>query len=126
MAIGGSIESISVKSRNFPVAADADSNRDLGGFTNEVQANGDGSARQVKTRKPWKLEGIQLEIDNVKEDLEFLQGVSDAQDWVPILVTYVDGTSYQGRGTLNGDVMAASQNATSTLEFSGPDKLKKQ
>jgi hypothetical protein len=126
MAIGGSIESISIKSRNFPVAADADSNRQLGGFTNEVAANGDGGARQIKTRTPWKLDGIQLEIDNVREDLEFLQGVSDAQDWVPVLVNYVDGTSYQGRGTIQGEVVAASQSATSTLEFCGPDKLTKQ
>lgn len=126
MAIGGSIESVSINSRVFPVAADADSNRDLGGFTNEVQPNGDGSSRKIMTRKPWKVDGIQLEINDVNDDLEFLQSVADSPDYVPFLITYVDSTSYQGRGTITGDITSSSQSATSTLEFCGPDKLKKQ
>ena len=111
---------------SFAVAADADVSRSLGGYTNEVQSNGNGSARMVKTRVPWKLDGVQLEIDNINNDLEFLQEVSDSQDWVPIVITHVDGSSYQGRGTVEGDVIASSQNATGTMVFCGPDKLEPQ
>ena len=126
MAIGGSIESISVNNRLFPVASDADVTRELGGFNNEVLPNGDGSSRKIMTRVTWRLDGVQLEIDNIRNDLEFLQSVADSQDWVPILITYVDGTSYQGRGTIEGEVTAMSQNATGSMNFKGPDRLEAQ
>ena len=41
-AVGGSIESVTLNGRPFPVAADAEAQRKLGGWENEVQANGDG------------------------------------------------------------------------------------
>ena len=126
MAIGGSIESISVNNRLFPVAADADVNMSLGGFTNEVLANGDGSSRQVKTRVPWMIDGVQLELDSIRADLEYLQEVSDNQEDIPIVITLVDGTAYQGRGTVEGDVQRASQSATGTMSFKGPGKLEQQ
>ena len=61
-AIGGSIESVILAGRQFPVAADTEVQRKLGGFNNEVQANGDGSARVIKTREPWMLDGITVEF----------------------------------------------------------------
>ena len=126
MAIGGSIENISINNRLFPVAADGDVTRELGGYNNEVQPNGDGSSRKIMTRVTWRLDGVQLEIDNIRGDLEFLQGIADSQDWVPILIEYVDGTSYQGRGTIEGEVTGTSQNATGTMNFKGPGKLEPQ
>jgi len=39
-SVGGSIESITLGGREFAVAADAESQRKLGGWENEVQANG--------------------------------------------------------------------------------------
>lgn len=126
MAIGGSIENISVNNRLFPVAADADVTMDLGGFNNENQPNGDGSSRKVMMRVLWRLDGVQLEIDHLRNDLEFLQGVADSQEFVPILILYVDGSSYSGRGTIEGEVTSTSQNATGTMNFKGPDKLKQQ
>jgi len=126
MAIGGSIESISINNRLFPVAADNDVTMDLGGYNNENQPNGDGSARKVMTRVLWRLDGVQLEIDNIRGDLEFLQGVADSQEYVPILIAYVDNTKYQGRGTIEGEVTSTSMNATGTMNFKGPGNLKAQ
>jgi hypothetical protein len=126
MATGGSILGVSVNNRRFPVAADADSNRDLGGFTSESQPNGDGTRRRVKTRKVWMVDGVQLEIDNLRQDLEFLQAVQDGEDDVPIVFEYIDGTSYAALGNVEGDLKAASQNATGTLSFTGPGTLKQQ
>ena len=62
-AIGGSIESITINGRNFAVAADVDSQRKIGGFENDVQANGDGSTRTIKTRVPWGVEGLSINVD---------------------------------------------------------------
>lgn len=125
-AIGGSIESMSIKNRLFSVAADADVNRSLGGFNNEVQMNGDGTGRMVKTVMSWMLDGVQVEINNLNSDLEFLQQIADENQFVPFVITYVDGTSYQGSGQLEGEINASSQTATCTLSIRGVGKLEQQ
>lgn len=117
---------VTVNSRIFRVAADADAGRDLGGFTVEVMMNGDGSARKKKTRKPWRLTGLTLEIDNTNGDLEFLQDVADGEGWVPISITMVDGFTYGGQGTVADDLEASTDNATADVTLSGPAKLEVQ
>ena len=82
-AVGGSIESITLDGRNFAVAADAEAQRKLGGFENEVQSNGDGTARLIKTRVPLSLDGLTLEIDDDRADQEFLQELSNRNDFFP-------------------------------------------
>ena len=80
-AVGGPIESVSIDGRNFPVAADADTNRKIGGDENEIQPNGDGSARIIKTKVPWKVDGLTVSVDDFLGDHEFLQGISDKNDF---------------------------------------------
>lgn len=125
-AIGGSIESVSLEGRNFAVGADAEASRKLGGFDNEVSANGDGTARLIKTRTPWTLEGLTIEIDDERGDHEFLQELADRNDVFPISVTYASGETYQGRGQITGDLQSSSQNASAAISLSGPGKLTKQ
>ena len=84
MSVGGSIESITLDGRNFSVAADAEVQRKLGGFENEVQANGDGTARTIKTRVPLSLDGLTVDIDDDQGDAEFLQALQDRNDFFPI------------------------------------------
>ncbi len=126
MATGGSIESVSIAGRTFSVAADADSNRKLGGFMNEVQQNGDGTARMVKTRESWMIDGLQLSIDDSRGDQEFLQGVADGDAFEPCLITYVSGESYQGEGTITGDLQTGSQNTTASVVLMGTGTLTRQ
>lgn len=125
-AIGGSIASVILDGREFPVAADADASRKLGGFENEVMANGDGSARQVKTRVPWAITGLTVEVDNDRGDQEFMQALADRNDFYPIAVTYPGGETYQGTGAVAGENPASSQSATLAIELSGPGKFTKQ
>ena len=125
-AIGGPIESVSIAGREFAVAADADSNRDLGGFTNEVMMNGNGTGRLIKTRKPWNIDGLSLEVDDSRGDHEFLQDVADGVGFEPISVTYPSGIIYQGSGTITGDFNSSSQNATGAVVLTGPGKLTQQ
>ena len=126
MATGGSVESVTFDSRYFKVAGDADTTRDLGGFSNEQQPNGDGSARTIKSRKTWMVSGLQLEIDNNAGDLEFLQERTSADAYYPFVITYVDGNSYAGVGTVDGDLQASSQSATADVSFRGPFSLERQ
>ncbi len=123
MAIGGSIESVTVKGRPFPVAADADASRKLGGFEADVQANGDGTARVVMTRVPWQLDGLSLEIDEDRGDQEYLQDIIDAKKFVPIEVTFCSGVTFRGSGIPSGELAVSSMNATAPLKFNGPGKL---
>lgn len=124
--VGGSIESITLDGRTFAVAADAESQRKLGGFENEVQANGDGTARVIKTRVPLSIDGLTLSIDDDNGDHEFLQGLSDGNSPFPIAITYASGIVYQGTAQIVGETQVSSQNATAAVSLMGPGELTKQ
>ena len=126
MATGGSIESISIDGRIFAVASDAEANRKLGGFENEVQVNGNGTSRIVKTRVPWSLDGVTVEVDDDRGDQEFLQEIADGNSNVPIAITLASGAVYQGDGIVTGEIQASSQNATASISLMGPGTMSKQ
>ena len=125
-AVGGSIESVTLDGRIFAVAADAEAQRKLGGFENEVQANGDGTARLIKTRVPLSIDGLTVEIDDDRGDHEFLQELSNRNDFFPVALTYASGATYQGTAQLVGETQASSQNATAAVSLMGPGILTKQ
>lgn len=125
-ATGGSIESVTLDGRNFPVAADAESQRKLGGFENEVQSNGDGTARLIKTRVPLAIDGLTLETDDDRGDQEFLQELSNRNDFWPGAITYASGHTYQATLQIVGETQASSQNATTAVSLMGPGILTKQ
>jgi len=125
-AVGGSIESVTLDGRIFPVAFDADISRKLGGFENENMPNGDGTSRLIKTRVLWSLAGVQVEADDSRGDHEFIQALADRNDYFPIALTYASGDTYQGTGQISGENTASSQSATLTVDLSGPGSLTKQ
>lgn len=126
MAVGGSIESVSIKGREFPVAADADASQKLGGKENENQMNGNGTARLIKTTVPWSITGIVASIDDTRGDQQFLQEIADSLEYVPMSVTYASGVTVQGTGQITGELVFSSQASTVTLEIGGPGKLTAQ
>jgi hypothetical protein len=125
-AIGGSIQSVEIKGRTFPVAADADSTRKKGGFENELKMNGNATARLIKTRVGWAINDLEIEIDDNRDDQGFLQTIADTKDFVPMSVTYVSGFTHGGKGQILGEVGAGSQNATSKISIGGPGTLAQQ
>lgn len=122
-AIGGSIETVSLDGRSFGVAADAEAQRKLGGFENEVMANGDGNARLIKTRVPMSLAGVTVEVDDDRGDHEFLQDLANRNDFWPVAITYASGKTYQGRAQITGELQSSSQSATAGFDLSGPGVL---
>ena len=122
-AVGGSIESVILAGREFPVPADVDTQRKLGGLMNEVQANGDGSARLIKTREPWAIDGLTVSIDDDRNDQEFLQDLADRPDYFPVAITYASGAVYGGQGQIVGDLQFGNTAATASVGLSGPQKL---
>lgn len=121
--IGGSIESVSLKGRLFAVAADAEANRKMGGFENEVQANGDGTARIIKTRVPLSLDGLTLHVDDARGDHEYLQTLANEKDYFAISITYASGLSYGGTAIITGELQSSSQNTTAAVSLMGPGEL---
>lgn len=124
--LGGSIESVTLEGRTFSVPADVEATRKLGGFENEVQANGDGSARMIKTRVPLSLDGLTVSVDDDRGDQEFLQELADRNDFFVLAITYVSGAVYQGSAQIVGEFTGSSQNATAAISLMGPGILTKQ
>ena len=122
-ATGGSIESVTLDGRIFPVAADAEAQRKLGGFENDVQANGDGTARLIKTRVPLSIDGLTIEVDDARGDHEFLQALSDRWEYFSIAVSYPSGETYSGLAQLTGEMQTSSQSATASVNLMGPGIL---
>ena len=125
-AIGGSIESITLDGREFAVAADAEAQRKLGGFENEWQMNGNGTGRLIKTRVAWSLDGVVIEVDDSRNDQEFIKELTDRNAEFPIAVTYASGITYQGTGQVVGENAASSQSATQAVSLMGPGILTQQ
>lgn len=125
-AVGGSIVSVTLDGRPFAAVADGDTQRKLGGFENEVQANGDGTVRLIKTRVPHSNDPLTLEVDDDRGDHEFIQELSNRNDFFPVTKTYASGITYQGTAQIVGEIQASSQNATITVSLMGPGTLTKQ
>jgi hypothetical protein len=119
MPAGGSVQGVTIKGRYFPVDAESDVNKTLSGFTNEIKPNGDGSQRMIKSVKTGKLESIKVQIDNARQDLEFLQEVADSLDFVDVDLTEIDGTIYSGSMQLTGDIKASTKESTAEITLEG-------
>lgn len=125
-AVGGSVESVTIQGREFPVTADADINRKLGGYENEIMPNGDGTARIIKTRTTPSLTGVVVECDDARGDHEFLQDVADGNIFVPTAITYADGSVYQGSATISSELQHSNQSATASFDMMGQGKFTRQ
>lgn len=118
-AIGGSIRSVTLDGRSFSVAADADASLFPGGFQNEVQANGDGTGRMVKTQAPSSLSDVPLSIDNSLGDLQFIQELANRNDFFAVTMTLADGSVYQGNAQITGEPVMSTQNSTVPVSLMG-------
>ena len=125
-AVGGSIEEVTLSGRSFAVAADAEAQRKLGGFENEVLTNGNGTARIIKTKVPLAIDGLTIEVDDSRADQEFLQELANRNDFFVVAITYASGITYQGTAQIVGENPASSQSATAAISLMGPGVLTKQ
>jgi hypothetical protein len=125
-AIGGSVESVTINGRELPVTADADINRKLGGYENDVQANGNATARIIKTRVNPSLTGIVTECDDARGDHEFVQALADGDEFVPTAITYADGSVYEGVAIVSGELQHSNQSATLSFDMMGQGTFARQ
>lgn len=125
-ATGGPLVGLNINGTTYPVAADANTNRKLGGIENEFQPNGDGtSGRFIQSVVGWSLANINVEIDPVRNDQENLEAVK-LLGAVTVSATYADGSVYQGSGNIVGEVNYENQSATAQISLMGAGVLSKQ
>lgn len=124
--VGGSVQECSIAGRIFPAASDADVSIKTGGYSNEVQSNGDGTSRMQKTRETPSVEGLRLAIDNNKNDLKFLQDIADGLEFVPFTITLVDGNTWAGEMQITDAPSGSTQSSTAEISLMGQGKLELQ
>ena len=117
---GGDIRQLTISGREFDVKGeDANVNIDLGGFTNEVSQNGNGTTNVVKGRKSAGFSDCPISCDDTRQDLEYLQELSNAGAEVPVTMTLASGVTYSGSLVPVGDIMKATGDGTLSLEMRG-------
>lgn len=122
---GGDLTSLFIKrpdgaTRRFPVASGGDSNRIMGGnMTEEVEANGDGSVRDIITARPGEREVV-LDVKDLQLDHEWLVEAS-RQDFSTVSYTSIRGTVYTHKAKPTGDMPRSEKNGTVTVTFKGTE-----
>jgi len=124
--IGGSIQEVSIDGRLYSVAADSDAAMSLGGDTNEVQANGDGTARLLKTKTVWSVTGLSLMNNHEERTHEALQANANRNVFVPCTVALASGTIYRGTGQVADTIEGSSASATISVSLMGQGQLEQQ
>jgi hypothetical protein len=121
---GGPIESITIAGRRFPVDGEDAAKITLGGFSNEIKPNGDGTARVIKSRVLASISDLNVQIDPNKDDLEYIQEKRNEHTLFDTSVTLVDGTVYAGATQITDEVEYDSKEGTAGISLTG--RLQKQ
>ena len=109
----------SAGSRTYKVKGGEDYKLDLGGKTKERRMNGDGTGHSVITAKAWSLEDAQLEVTGVTDGIEFLQDVQNEIPDAIITITFLDGRTYKGTGSISGDLKEGTYEGYVPVTFDG-------
>jgi len=97
---GGPIVNMSISGRTFAVTQDSDPPIDLGGNENDVEMNGDKSARIVSKIVPGKIGPVALVIDHANGDQQFIQEIRDNKELVDVSIELADGSIFYHRGII--------------------------
>lgn len=119
MAIHGALRDFTIKGRPFKVVTDGPGSKNIGGRNNEVQMNGDGSYRIIQSVVPGAFADIQIEIDDSRNDQEFLQGIADDGLAISCVATYASNISFAGKLTITGEITADESTGIASLSFMG-------
>lgn len=125
-AIAGPIVKFTVDGREFAVKSDSNSMRSIGGKSNTVDPLGNGSAILVQNDILWEISDVELEIDDLRGDHEFLQDRSNSSRFYAFTAKYSSGVVYQGTGHIIGEMKYDNLKSTMTIGASGPGRLTQQ
>ena len=116
----GDIRQLTINGREFDVKGeDANVSIDLGGYTNETGLNGNGTLHVTQRRKVSGFSDCPVSVDDNRQDLEFLQGIANEGETVPVNLTLASGITYSGSLLPVGDLVKATGDGTLSLEMRG-------
>lgn len=123
MSVAGSIHDISLEGRNFSVAAGCDAELNLGGYENSTIRFGDGTTGITMARKAWSLRGVEISINDMRDDEEYLASIRNNGVFVNVAVTMASGAVYVGLGTIVGPVDRSTAAGTASIDLEGDGAL---
>ncbi|HAV1412731.1 hypothetical protein P3521_03770 [Vibrio parahaemolyticus] len=121
MSVWGSIRRIALDGRDFPVAADGESDRNLGGYENEVEMNGDSSVRLIKKVVSAAIDSIPIAIDDSRNDQEYLKDLESLSGLFGCEVEYASGAIYGGQVQIVGGIKVGSMKGTAEISLNGAE-----
>jgi hypothetical protein len=116
----GDIRQCTISGREMDIKGeDANVNIRTSGYNNEVGINGNGTTHVTQRRKTAGFSDLQISLDDTRKDLEFLQGIIDDGDAVPVNITLASGVTYSGALVIVGDLEKATGDGTVSIEMRG-------
>jgi hypothetical protein len=116
----GDIRQLTVNNREMTVKG-GDSNVDIstGKFNNEANSGGNGDMYITQRRKIPGFTDCPIVLDDTKQDLEYLQGISDNGEPVDVNMTLASGIVYSGPLSIVGELGKKTGDGTCSLEMRG-------
>lgn len=102
---------------------DANVEVDLGGFTNEMGINGNGTGHDTQRRKKSRIGGVPVSIDDSRGDLEFLQEKANLGAYGPLQIVMPSGKTLGTSMKLTGDLFKSTGDGVATCTWEAPTKL---
>ena len=113
---GGDITQFVYAGREFDIEGDAAISYRLAGKIIENKVNGNGKKYGLAKAKLAGLDSVPITLNQLKQDLEFLQEKSDGEDY-PLQITMASGATYAGDCAIEGDLDGNSGEGKAEVSF---------
>ncbi len=101
---GGDIIQVMLFGREFDVAADSNVTYRLSGRQNESTPTGNGGMHTTQRQKLGGFDSLPISVDPSRGDVEFLQEKANAGEPGPCSMTLINGITYSGNLTIQGEI----------------------
>lgn len=115
----GAFESIVIGGRRFSTKGDDSVETLLKGKTNETIMNGDGTWRNKQTWHPGHITGINIIVNDMNQDKQFLQDLQNGGEPIAITATKVSGVVVSGSVQIVEDLACDESEGTIELNLEG-------
>lgn len=116
---GGDIRQFKIGGRELDPTPEAEYEFVPSGFQNEHRPTGNGRLTAKSIRTLAMIDGITVLIDNIRGDLEYLQGVRDGGEPVAVNCTLADGTAWTGSMGIEGELRYNAGSGECTFQMRG-------
>lgn len=100
---GGDITQLMIGGREFDPAPEGNVTYRTAGWSNESSPTGNGGVHTVQRRKLGGFDALPLSVDPSRGDVEYLQGLIDDGEPVPVSMVFA-GYTYSGNLTIQGEL----------------------